>query len=85
MKRQDLERYLEPVTELGAKKIYILNAENLEIIEESNDFLGSSKHIVLVVFESDKAAQNALSNIKTTKFQLRRWLRSQDSSKTSKT
>lgn len=80
MKRHDAERYLEAVTELGAK-IYFLNADTLEA-DESNDFLASSKHIVLAVFESDTAAQNALLSIKTTKFQLRRWVRSQDSSKT---
>lgn len=84
MKRYDIERYLEGVTELGAK-IHFLNAETLEVIDDSNDFLASSKHIVLAVFESDTAAQNALLSIKTTKFQLRRWLRSQDSSKTNKT
>lgn len=81
MKRHDVERYLEAVTELGAK-IHFLNVDNLEVIDESNDFLASSKHIVLAVFESDTAAQNALLSIKTNKFQLRRWLRSQDTSKT---
>ncbi|CAL1291939.1 unnamed protein product [Larinioides sclopetarius] len=78
MKRCDVEHYLESVTDIGAK-IYFLNAESLKIIDETSDFIVScSKHIVLAVFDTDTAAQNALLSIKTTKFQLRHWHRSQD-------
>ncbi|XP_055928881.1 cAMP-regulated phosphoprotein 21-like isoform X2 [Argiope bruennichi] len=78
MKRCDVEHYLESVTDIGAK-IYFLSAESLKIIDETTDFIVScSKHIVLAVFDTDTAAQNALLSIKTTKFQLRHWHCSQD-------
>ncbi|GFS63908.1 r3H domain-containing protein 2 [Trichonephila inaurata madagascariensis] len=78
MKRSDVEHYLELVTDLGAK-IYFLQAENMKIIDENSDFIvSSSKHLVLAVFDTDTTAQNALLNIKTTKFQLRHWHCSQE-------
>ncbi|XP_035233231.1 uncharacterized protein LOC118205061 [Stegodyphus dumicola] len=83
MRKYDVERYLEEVAENGAK-IYFVNSESLEILEEGSDLLASSKYIVLAVFDSDTAAQNALLSIKTSKFQLRRWHRSQDCGKMKK-
>lgn len=78
MKRCDVEHYLESVIDIGAK-IYLLNLENMKIIDDSSDFIVSSnQHLVLAVFDNDTAAQNALLSIKTTKFQLRNWQRSQD-------
>ncbi|GFR08366.1 cAMP-regulated phosphoprotein 21 [Trichonephila clavata] len=78
MKRSDVEHYLESVTDLGAK-IYFLQAENMKIIDENSDFIvSSSKHLVLAVFDTDTTAQNALLNIKSTKFQLCHWHCSQE-------
>ncbi|GFS80092.1 uncharacterized protein TNCV_2988661 [Trichonephila clavipes] len=77
-KRSDIEHYLESVTDFGAK-IYFLQAENMKIIDENSDFIvSSSKHLVLAVFDTDTTAQNALLNIKTTKFQLFHWHCSQE-------
>ncbi|GIY49543.1 cAMP-regulated phosphoprotein 21 [Caerostris extrusa] len=78
MKRCDVEHYLESVTEMGAK-ICFLHAESLKVIDGSSDFIVSnSKHVVVAVFDTDTAAQNALLGIKTTKFQLRHWHYSQE-------
>lgn len=72
LKRCDVDQYLESVIDIGAK-IYLLNIENLRVIDDPSDFIvSSSKHLVLAVFDNDTAAQNALS-MKSTKFQLRKW------------
>ncbi|XP_042898182.1 cAMP-regulated phosphoprotein 21 [Parasteatoda tepidariorum] len=80
IKQNDLGKYLEPLCELGAQ-IHLMSVENLKSIEVSDELVSKTKHVVLAVFGSDKAAQDALLRIKTPKFQLRPWHSSQDCSR----
>ncbi|XP_076366754.1 uncharacterized protein LOC143255253 isoform X2 [Tachypleus tridentatus] len=70
MKRYDVERYLEPVTALGAKIEFVCtNSSRSKPL--GNDNITKTKYQVLAIFESSTAAQTALLKIKTNKFQLR--------------
>ncbi|XP_022240672.1 cAMP-regulated phosphoprotein 21-like isoform X2 [Limulus polyphemus] len=70
MKRYDIERYLEPVTALGAKIEFVCN-DSSKSRPLGNDNITKTKYRVLAIFESNTAAQTALLKIKTSKFQLR--------------
>ncbi|XP_076309735.1 uncharacterized protein LOC143225006 isoform X2 [Tachypleus tridentatus] len=70
MKRYDIERYLEPVTALGAK-IEFICTDSSKSRPVGNDNITKTKYRVLAIFESIAAAQTALLKIKTSKFQLR--------------
>ncbi|XP_022254084.1 cAMP-regulated phosphoprotein 21-like isoform X2 [Limulus polyphemus] len=70
MKRSEVERFLEQVVSQGAR-IDFLCTKLGSATPAGNDVIFNSKFKVLAVFESSTAAQNALLNIKTSKFQLR--------------
>lgn len=67
LRKSDAERYLEEVVHHGAKLQFVRNTTDTTPI----DFLVTNKVHVYAVFDSETAAQSALLNIKTTKFQLR--------------
>ncbi|XP_076322636.1 uncharacterized protein LOC143231838 isoform X2 [Tachypleus tridentatus] len=70
MKRSEVERFLEQVVSQGAR-IDFLCTKLGSAAPAGNDVIFNSKFKVLALFESSTAAQNALLNIKTSKFQLR--------------